>query len=103
MTETNKGCTLVVHVLPRSGQDKVVGLHDDALRVRLKAPPVEGKANRALRVFLARRLGVAVDAVEIIAGRTSRHKVVRVRGVGRAELEALLSDAQTVGGDDEHR
>lgn len=103
VTQTDKGCTFVVYVLPRSGHDRVVGLHEDALRVRLKAPPVEGRANRALQVFLARRLGVAVEAVEIIAGRTSRHKVVRVGGVGRAELEALLNDAQVAGGDDGDR
>lgn len=70
-----------VRVVPGSQQDAVAGLHGDALRIRLKAPPVEGKANQALRAFLAEQLGVPVDAVEILAGHASRRKIVRVSGV----------------------
>lgn len=88
--ETPEGCVFSVHVAPGSGQDAVVGLYGDALRIRLKAPPVEGRANEALRAFLAARLGVPVRAVEILSGHTSRHKVVRVAGVAAEQVRALL-------------
>ncbi|HEC34012.1 MAG TPA: YggU family protein [Chloroflexi bacterium] len=92
VTEAEDGCTFGVHVVPRSRRDTVVGLYGEALKVRLAAPPVEGKANRALRVFLAGRLGVTVGAVEIISGHASRHKIVHVTGVQTAQVHALLSD-----------
>ncbi len=54
--EDSEGCTFGVHVAPGSRQDAVVGLYGDALRVRLKAPPVEGKANQALRELKSRQI-----------------------------------------------
>ena len=91
VTEGEEGCTFQVRVLPRSRRDEVVGLHGDALKVRLTAPPVRGKANRALREFLAERLGVSPSAVEILTGHTSRQKRVRVKGVSADAVRALLS------------
>ncbi len=88
--ETREGCVFRVHVVPGSRQDAVAGFHGDALRIRLKAPPVEGKANQALCAFLAERLGVSVDAVEIIAGHASRRKIVRVSGVTADRVRDLL-------------
>ncbi len=84
------GCTFGVHGAPGSRQDAIVGLYGDALRVCLRAPATEGKANQALRAFLARQLGVSVDAVEILSGHTARHKGVRVVGVTAEEVRALL-------------
>ena len=75
VTESADGCTFTVHVVPRSQQDTVAGLHGDALKLRLQAPPAEGKANRALQRFLAQRLGVTMEAVEVLAGHASRRKV----------------------------
>lgn len=65
-------------MIPRGRRDEIVGLHRDALKVRLAAPLVEGKANHALQVFLAQRLGVSPAAVEILGGHTSYQKRVRV-------------------------
>jgi len=90
VNEGEDGCTFGVHVVPRSQRNAVVGLYGEALRVRVKAPPVGGKANRALRAFLAERLGVPTEAVEVISGHASRHKVVRVRGVRAEQVRALL-------------
>ena len=89
VTEKEGACTFQVRVLPRSRRDEIVGLHGDALKVRLTAPPVRGKANHALRKFLAKRLGVSPAAVEIITGHTSRQKRVRVSGVFAAAIRAL--------------
>ncbi|MFQ6100675.1 MAG: DUF167 domain-containing protein [Anaerolineae bacterium] len=91
VTEEKEGCTFQVRVLPRGRRDAVVGLHGDALKVRLVAPPERGKANRALQKFLAERLGVSASAVEILSGHTSRRKRVRVKGVSAASIRALLS------------
>jgi len=90
--ESKDGCTFGVHVVPRSHRDGVVGLYGDALKVRLTAPPVKGRANQALRAFLAERLDVPVGAVEVVSGHTSRHKVVRVAGIAAARVRALLHD-----------
>lgn len=91
VTEREEGAIFRVRVLPRSRRDEVVGLHGDALKIRLMAPPVEGKANRALQEFLAGRLGVSRSAVEILSGHASRQKRVRVAGVSAAAIRALLN------------
>lgn len=90
VVKEKEGCTFQVHVVPRSKRDEIVGLHGDALKVRLTAPPVEGKANQALRVFLAEELGIAPSAVEILSGHTSRQKRVRVTGVSAEALHTLV-------------
>ncbi len=91
VTQGKEGCTFGVHVVPRSHRDTVVGLYGEALKVRLRAAPVGGEANQALRAFLADRLGVPMEAVEVLSGHTSRHKLVRVAGVGAEQVHALLS------------
>ena len=91
VTEGEEGCTFQVRVVPRGRRDTVVGLHGDALKVRLAAPPEKGKANRALQKFLGGRLGVSPSDVEILSGHTSRQKRVRVKGVSAASVRALLS------------
>jgi uncharacterized protein (TIGR00251 family) len=81
---------LLVRVQPRAARDSITGWRDGVLQVRLRAPPVEGQANTALRRFLAERLGVALSQVEIVRGETSRTKRVRVGGIGREALERRL-------------
>lgn len=90
--EEHEGCTFQVRVLPRGGRSEVVGLHGDALKIRLAAPPVEGKANHALRKFLAEQLGVSPAAVVILSGHTSRQKRVRAAGVSADAVRALLRE-----------
>ncbi len=91
ITEGKGGCTFRVRVLPRSRRDEVVGRHGDALKIRLTAPPVRGKANRALQEFLADQLRISPSDVEILTGHTSRQKRVRVMGVSADAVRALLS------------
>jgi uncharacterized protein (TIGR00251 family) len=69
----------------------MVGVQGDALKVRLTALPVEGRANEALVAFLAQRLGVRKSQMEIVAGATSRHKTIRVIGLLAQEVEERLS------------
>jgi uncharacterized protein (TIGR00251 family) len=70
-----------VRVQPRASRSEIVGLHGDALKVRLAAPPVDGAANVALVELLAEALGVPRRCVRVVSGATSRGKVVEVAGV----------------------
>jgi len=80
---------LAVRVLPGARDDAVAGVKDGVLRVRLRAPAREGRANQALCAFLAERLGTAKSRVEILAGGSARLKRVAVRGA-RLGPETLL-------------
>ncbi len=79
-----------VKVVPRASKSEVTGMEGDAVKIRLQAPPVDGKANEALVKFLADALGVARSQVEIVSGQTSRKKVVRIRGTTPERIEALI-------------
>jgi len=85
------GVTLAVRVTPRAHKNKIVGITGGALSVKLAAPPVEGAANAALCAFLAEQLGVHKSAVTLVAGQTSRHKLVRVDGVTADEVQARFA------------
>lgn len=81
--------TLVLHVQPGAKRSEVAGLHGDALKIRLAAPPIEGRANEALLGFIADRFDVPLRNVELKQGGQSRHKRVEVRG-SKVEPESLL-------------
>ncbi|MBA3022979.1 MAG: YggU family protein [Gammaproteobacteria bacterium] len=72
--------TLTLHVQPGAKRSEVSGLHGEALKIRLAAPPIEGRANDALCRFIADTFGVALKQVELKQGAQSRHKVVAVTG-----------------------
>ena len=81
---------LTLHVQPGAKKTEVAGEHGDALKIRLAAPPVDGKANAALLAFIAERLGVSKNTVTLKSGQTSRRKVVEVEGAS-AEVVRLLA------------
>lgn len=81
--------TLTLHIQPGAKRTDVAGLHGDALKIRLAAPPIEGRANEALLKFIAESFGVPVRQVELKQGGQSRHKVVAVTG-SKVEPERLL-------------
>ena len=84
--------TLTLHIQPGAKKTEFAGLHGDALKIRLAAPPVDGKANEALIRFVADQLGLAKSAVNLKSGQTSRRKVLEVIG---ATAEAVARFAQT--------
>jgi uncharacterized protein len=90
------GTLLSVRVQPRASRDEIVGWKGDTLRVRVSAPPVEGEANMAIRRLVARTLGVAPASVELVRGDRSRDKVVRVAGLGLADIRARSGPAWPV-------
>ncbi len=90
IAEVEGGVTFAVRVVPRASKNEIAGVHGDALKVHLTAPPVEGKANEALIAFLSQRLGVRKSQVEIVAGAASRRKMIRVMGVSSQQVEQKL-------------
>ena len=84
------GCTLSVRLHPGARKNCVTGIHADALKIALTAPPVDGRANEALIAFLADALHLPRARVVLVAGATSRAKMVRITGKSAAEVAAAL-------------
>lgn len=84
---------LSLHVQPGAKKTEIVGLHGGALKIRLAAPPVDGKANESLVAYLAQRLEVPRAQVELVSGATSRLKRLRVRGAAGEAVARLISAA----------
>jgi uncharacterized protein (TIGR00251 family) len=80
---------LVVHVVPRAKRTEVVGRHGDAIKIKLKAPPVDGAANAELVRFVAERLGVRRADVTITAGHTGRRKTLQIEGIDATAASRL--------------
>jgi len=84
------GCfTLTLHIQPGARRTECAGQHGDALKIRLAAPPVDGKANAALVKFVAEALGLPNTAVNLKSGQNSRRKVLEVRGTTTEEIVRL--------------
>jgi uncharacterized protein len=85
------GCTLGLKVIPNASRDEVAGWLGDALKVKVQAPALDGRANAALVELLADRLGLSRRAVVLVRGDKSRQKVVRVEGLTRTEVQQRLA------------
>lgn len=85
------GVQITLKVQPRASRNEVGGMMGTELRVRVTAPPVDDAANAAVAELLAKTLGCPRGAVQLVKGRTSRHKVVQVTGLDAATVEAKLS------------
>lgn len=79
-----------VRVLPRSSKNQVQGMDAGTFKVKLTAPPIEGKANAALLKFLAKKLGVPKTDMEIVSGERSRIKSIRIQGLSTEEINQKL-------------
>ncbi|MEY2683138.1 MAG: hypothetical protein RJA09_282 [Pseudomonadota bacterium] len=84
------GTRLVVYCQPGAPQTRVVGWHGDKPKIQLKAPPVDGEANKALIAFVAQRCGLPKTAVTLELGASSRTKRVHVAGINPADLHTAL-------------
>lgn len=85
-----KSCTLAIKAIPNAPRSEVVGWLGDALKIKVHAPPVEGRANEALCEFLAEELALPRRAVTVLRGDTSRQKLIRIDGLTLAEVKAKL-------------
>jgi uncharacterized protein (TIGR00251 family) len=86
-----EGDLIEVRLRPRGGRDELAGFRDGVLQARVKAPPEDGRANRALCRLIADRLGIAPSRVEVARGRRSRTKLIRVGGIDPAEARRRLA------------
>ena len=93
---------LRLHVHPGAGRTAVVGRHGDALKVKVGAPPADGRANAAVVGLVAETLGIPLSQVELAGGEASRSKRVRVKGVDiddlRRILQRVVADGNAGGG-----
>jgi uncharacterized protein (TIGR00251 family) len=83
--------TIRVHVIPNAKIDKVAGEHGDAIEIKLRAPAIEGKANTALRKFLAEKLSIPQRAIVLDRGERSRDKVLRIDGLSEKTIREFLT------------
>jgi uncharacterized protein len=83
---------LRVHVVPNAMSDCVVGEHGGAVKIKLRAPAVEGKANAALISFLAEQLNVSRRAIALERGHKSRDKLIRVNGLSQEDVRNRLRE-----------
>lgn len=86
-----RGAALAIRVTPRARRDGITGImQDGTIKIRLTAPPVEGKANKALIEFLSRIFSIPASHFEIVAGETSRDKLVSIIGVEAQRAQEIL-------------
>jgi len=92
--ESPEGAILTIHVQPKASKTEYAGIHGGALKFRVAAPPVEGAANEALCVYLAKQFGLPKKAVTVQAGHASRHKRVQLRGIAASRVHEVLGLAR---------
>lgn len=82
---------LAVRVVPNAACNKIVGWHGDALKIKIRAPALEGRANDALGEFLAEEFGLPKRAITLVRGEKSRQKFVRIAGLTLADITSRFS------------
>ena len=85
-----KGVVIKVKLLPRSSRNHIVGIEEDRYRIKVTAPPVDGKANAALIKLLSKKLEIPGRDIEILSGHTSRLKTLRIKGLPLGPITAKL-------------
>jgi len=88
-------CRLSLKITPGAPRDEVLGELGDAVRIKLRAPPVDGRANEALVRFLADRLGLHASAIRLAAGASARRKVVEITGLALDEARRRVLASRT--------
>ena len=90
MKETEHGVIFHIRVVPRSAKCEIVGVQDDALKIKITAPPVEGQANAECIRFLSDILKVRKNQVTIVSGHKSKKKTVAIEGIRRKDIEFII-------------
>ncbi len=92
LRQTDAGVEIFLYVQPRASRNKVVGLQGEELKLALTAPPVDGAANKACSVFLAKLCNLPRRCVKMVSGETSRHKRLLLEDADFQEINSLLND-----------
>jgi len=85
------GVQFAARIQPRSGRDRISGVHDGAIKIHLTAPPVDGAANKACIKFVASAFGVSPSRVTLVSGQTGRNKILRIEGLAEREFSEKIS------------
>ena len=89
----NMGSAVIhVKVSPRSSRTEIVGKADGVYRIKLTAPPIEGKANKALINFLAKKTGLPKRKIQIVSGEHSRNKTIRIHTISSESVMKYLEE-----------
>jgi uncharacterized protein (TIGR00251 family) len=83
--------TFDVRVIPRSSKSEIVGEIDGVIKIKLKAPPVDGAANEELVRLISKELEISRSSIDIVAGHASKQKRVRIKGRSADEVRKVLS------------
>ncbi len=89
--QTAEGVVVRLHVVPRSSRTELCGLHGDALKLKVQAPPVEGAANKEIQRFLAKSLKIPKKSIQLVSGATSRQKEFLIKGLKAEDLTLFSS------------
>jgi uncharacterized protein len=87
------GVSFAVHVQPRASRCGIIGVLNDAVKIRLTSPPVDGAANDQCIEFFAGLLKVRRRDITIVTGDTSRHKIIKISGITAQQLQTVIADA----------
>ena len=86
-----KETLIKIYLQPKSSKNEIVGPYRDGIKVKVTAPPIEGKANEALVRFLAKEFGISSSQIELVRGHHSQEKILRISGLknGRTFFPSL--------------
>ncbi|TFG76226.1 MAG: YggU family protein [Thermodesulfobacteriales bacterium] len=82
---------LKIQIQPKSYRNQIVGLHDGRLKIKIAAPPVDGKANESLIEFLAKTFKISKSNIEILKGHTSKLKTIKLSGISENTYSSIIS------------
>ncbi|MBA3063724.1 YggU family protein [bacterium] len=83
---TGNDIVIKVKIVPGSSKNKILGVHNDAIKITITAPPIEGKANKKCIAYLAKYFDVAKSKIEIISGQTSKNKLIKIYDISQKEF-----------------
>jgi len=90
LKQTETGVLFKIMVLPRSSRNEIAGVQDGILRLKITAPPIEGRANEECLRFLSEALGIKKARITIVGGHKARRKTVSIEGLNGTDLMALI-------------
>ena len=86
ISEKADGCLLKCWIQPRSSRNAVVGVHGDAVKIALSAPPLDGKANKGLFKFLSKYFKLSKSNIQLVSGESSRNKIIHISGLNKETI-----------------
>ena len=88
--QTKEGVIISLHVLPNAPKSQIVGEHNGSLKIKIKAPPVDGKTNEAIVKFFSDVLGISKSKIEILKGDKSKEKSLQVKDLSLEQIQAKV-------------